>query len=129
MEQTLEILDHYGFCVEMGHKEVGGVKAKMGNSGNFDHIMEQLEIDWKYSTPMQAADNEAQIKHIIRDVFRMNGLEVTFLAKPIHGVAGSGEHTHFGLAARLKDGKVINLQIYDNLGYSYTARFSMQGQG
>ena len=58
---------------------------------------------------MQAADNEAQIKHIIRDVFRMNGLEVTFMAKPIHGVAGSGEHTHFGVAARLKDGKVINL--------------------
>ena len=109
LEQALEILDHYGFGVEMGHKEVGGVKAKMGNSGNFDHIMEQLEIDWKYSTPMQTADNEAQVKHIVRDVFRMNGLEVTFLAKPIHGVAGSGEHTHFGVAARLKDGRVINL--------------------
>ena len=109
MEQTLEILDHYGFGVEMGHKEVGGVKAKMSNSGSFDHIMEQLEIDWKYSTPMQTADNESQIKHIIRDVFRMNNLEVTFLAKPIHGVAGSGEHTHFGVAARLKDGRVVNL--------------------
>lgn len=109
LEQTLEILDRYGFNVEMGHKEVGGVKAKMGNSGNFDHIMEQLEIDWKYATPMQAADNEAQIKHIVRDVFRMNNLEVTFAAKPIHGVAGSGEHTHFGVAARLKDGRQINL--------------------
>ena len=109
MEQVLEILDHYGFGIEMGHKEVGGVKAKMGNSGNFDHIMEQLEIDWKYSSPMQAADNEAQIKHIIRDIFRMNGLEVTFMAKPMIGVAGSGEHTHFGVAARLKDGSVVNL--------------------
>lgn len=109
LEQVLEILDHYGFGVEMGHKEVGGVKAKMGNSGSFDHIMEQLEIDWKYSDPMQAADNESQIKHIIRDVFRMNNLEVTFLAKPIHGVAGSGEHTHFGVAARLKDGSIVNL--------------------
>lgn len=109
LEQTIEILDHYGFNVEMGHKEVGGVKAKMGNSGNFDHIMEQLEIDWKYAGPMQAADNEAQIKHIIRDVFRMNSLEVTFAAKPMHGVAGSGEHTHFGVAARLKDGSRINL--------------------
>ena len=109
LEEVLEILDHYGFGVEMGHKEVGGVKAKMGNSGNFDHIMEQLEVDWKYSSPMQAADNEAQIKHIIRDIFRMNGLEVTFLAKPIHGVAGSGEHTHFGVAAKLKDGRVVNL--------------------
>ena len=109
LEQTLEILDHYGFGVEMGHKEVGGVKAKMGNSGNFDHIMEQLEIDWKYADSMQAADNEAQIRHIIRDVFRMNNLEVTFLAKPIYGVAGSGEHTHFGIAAKLKDGGRVNL--------------------
>ncbi|MBQ2846418.1 MAG: glutamine synthetase, partial [Firmicutes bacterium] len=109
MEQTLEILDHYGFGVEMGHKEVGGVKAKMGNSGIFDHIMEQLEIDWKYSNPMQAADNESQVKNIVRDVFRMNSLEVTFRAKPMHGVAGSGEHTHFGLAAKLKSGKIVNL--------------------
>ena len=109
MEQTLEILDHYGFGIEMGHKEGGGVKAKMSNTGSFDHIMEQLEIDWKYSHPMQTADNESQIKHIIRDVFRMNNLEVTFLAKPIHGVAGSGEHTHFGVAAKLKDGRVVNL--------------------
>lgn len=109
MEQTLEILDHYGFGVEMGHKEVGGVKAKMGNSGAFDHIMEQLEIDWKYAAPMQAADNESQIKNIVKDVFRWNNLDVTFRAKPIHGVAGSGEHTHFGVAARLKDGSVVNL--------------------
>ena len=109
LEQSIEILNHYGFNVEMGHKEVGGVKAKMGNSGNFDHIMEQLEIDWKYAPPMQAADNEAQIKYIIRDVFRMNNLEVTFAAKPIHGVAGSGEHTHFGVAARMKDGTVVNM--------------------
>ena len=109
LEQTIEILNHYGFNVEMGHKEVGGVKAKMGNTGNFDHIMEQLEIDWKYAGPMQAADTEAQIKYIVRDVFRMNSLEVTFAAKPMHGVAGSGEHTHFGVAARLKDGSRINL--------------------
>ena len=109
LEQLLEILDHYDFGVEMGHKEVGGVKAKMGNSGNFDHIMEQLEVDWKYASPMQAADNESQIKHIVRDVFRMNNLEVTFAAKPIVGVAGSGEHTHFGVSARLKDGSMVNL--------------------
>jgi len=109
MEQTLEILEHYGFGVEMGHKEVGGVKAKMGNTGTFDHIMEQLEIDWKYADPMQAADNESQVKNIVKDVFRMNSLDVTFRAKPMIGVAGSGEHTHFGIAARLKDGTVTNL--------------------
>ena len=109
LEETLEILDRYGFEIEMGHKEVGGVRAKMGNSGDFDHIMEQLEIDWKYSDPMQAADNESQIKHIIRDIFRMNSLEVTFLAKPMQGVAGNGEHTHLCAMAKLKSGKTINL--------------------
>ena len=109
LEQTLELLDHYGFGIEMGHKEVGGVKAKMGNSGTFDHIMEQLEIDWKYADPMQAADNEREVRNIVRDVFRMNNLEVTFQAKPIYGVAGSGEHTHFGIAARLRDGRTVNL--------------------
>lgn len=109
LEQTLEVLDHYGFGVEMGHKEVGGVRAKMGNSGQYDHIMEQLEVDWKYASPMQAADNESQVKHIVRDIFRYNGLEVTFLAKPVYGVAGNGEHTHFGVAAKLKDGRLINM--------------------
>jgi glutamine synthetase len=39
----------------------------------------------------------------------MNGLEVSFQAKPIPGVAGSGEHTHVGMAAKLKNGKIVNL--------------------
>ena len=58
---------------------------------------------------MQASDNEREVRNIIRDVFRMNNLEVTFQAKPIYGVAGSGEHTHFGIAARLRDGRTVNL--------------------
>lgn len=109
LEKTLVILDKYGFEIEMGHKEVGGIKAKLGSSGDYDHIMEQLEIDWKYSTALQAADNEMQVKYVVKDIFRLNGLDVTFMAKPIEGVAGSGEHTHMGVAARLKNGKMINL--------------------
>lgn len=109
LEKTLVLLDRYGFEMEMGHKEVGGIKAKLGNSGKYDHIMEQLEIDWKYSSAMQAADNEKQVKYIVRDIFRLHGLEVTFRAKPIEGVAGSGEHTHLGMAAKLKNGKVVSL--------------------
>ena len=62
LEETLMFLDKYGFQVEMGHKEVGGVKARMGNSGHYDHVMEQLEIDWKYADAIQAADNENQVK-------------------------------------------------------------------
>ncbi len=109
LEEVLQVLNRYGFEVEMGHKEVGGVKAKFGNSGRYDHVMEQLEIDWKYSTAVQAADNENHIKYVVRDIFRRYGLDVTFMAKPIEGVAGSGEHTHMGIAADLKDGRRVNL--------------------
>ena len=109
LEKTIEILDCYGIGMEMGHKEVGGVKSKLTSSGRMDHIMEQLEIDWKYSNPLQAADNEKLVKYIVRDVFNSFGLNTTFKAKPVEGVAGSGEHTHFGVSAKLKSGKVINL--------------------
>lgn len=109
LEETLIVLDKYGFEVEMGHKEVGGVRAKMRNSGHYDHVMEQLEIDWKYSDAMQAADNENQVKYVVRDIFAMHGLDVTFMAKPFEGVAGSGEHTHLGLAAKLKSGKIVSM--------------------
>lgn len=109
LEKSIEILEYYGFEVEMGHKEVGGVKSKLTSSGNHDHIMEQLEIDWKYSDPMQASDNEKMAKYIIRDIFNHFGLNTTFNAKPNPGVAGSGEHTHIGVSAKLKNGEVVNL--------------------
>lgn len=109
LEEVLLILEQYGFDMEMGHKEVGGVKAKLENSGNYDHVMEQLEIDWKYTSAVQAADNENHIKYVVRDIFRLYGLEVTFMAKPMEGVAGSGEHTHMGVAAKLKNGRLVNL--------------------
>jgi glutamine synthetase len=109
LEKTLMVLDRYGFKVEMGHKEVGGIKAKLGSSGDYDHVMEQLEIDWEYSSALQAADNENQVKYVVKDIFRAHGLDVTFMAKPMDGVAGNGEHTHMGVSARLKSGKTVNL--------------------
>ncbi len=109
MEQSLIYLDFYGLEAEMGHKEVGGVKAKMNGDGSFDHIMEQLEIDWKYSTALQCADNELIAREIVKDTFLFNGLEVTFMAKPVEGVAGNGEHVHVGITAQLKNGKTKNL--------------------
>ncbi|MGE5676718.1 MAG: glutamine synthetase [Pseudomonadota bacterium] len=109
LEQSLLLMDKYNLNPEMGHKEVGGIKAKLDETGNLTHIMEQLEIDWKYDTALQAADNEKWVRYIVKEVFRKNGLDVTFNAKPIEGVAGNGEHTHVGVAVRLKSGKLINL--------------------
>ncbi len=109
LEQCLLMMEKYNLHPEMGHKEVGGVKAKLDETGNLTHIMEQLEIDWKYDSSLQAADNEKIVKSLIREIYRLNGLEVTFHAKPIEGVAGSGKHTHIGVAAKLKNGKILNL--------------------
>ena len=109
LEQSLLMMTKYGFEPEMGHKEVGGIKAKLSEAGSFTHIMEQLEIDWKYDSSLQSIDNEKYVRTLVKEIFRLNGLEVTFDAKPIEGVAGNGKHTHVGIAIKLKDGRRINL--------------------
>jgi glutamine synthetase len=109
LEQCLTLMEEYGFEPEMGHKEVGGVKAQLGETGSLTHIMEQLEIDWKFSDALQCADNELFIRNLVRETFRLNSLDVTFLAKPVQDVAGSGKHTHIGVTVKLKNGKRVNL--------------------
>lgn len=109
LEECLLLMEKYGLEPEMGHKEVGGVKAAINHKGRHDHIMEQLEIDWKYNEAVQAADNVMFIRSLIKEVFRKNGLEVTFLAKPIENVAGNGMHVHQSIILKLKNGKKINL--------------------
>ncbi|MBR7025912.1 MAG: glutamine synthetase [Selenomonadaceae bacterium] len=109
LEKCLVALDEYGLQVEMGHKEVGGLKAQIDESGRLTHVCEQLEIDWKFADAVQAADNEIVVRTIVKEIFRAEGLEVSFKAKPMIGLAGNGEHTHIGLAAVTSDGKVHNL--------------------
>ena len=109
LEKTLIILQKMGVEPEMGHKEVGGINSSVSIDGNIKHAMEQLEIDWKYSNPMQSSDNELIIREVVEDVFSLHGLQVDFEAKPLHGVAGSGEHTHVGVSIKLKNGKLKNL--------------------
>lgn len=109
LEEVLIMLENYGLEPEMGHKEVGGVKGKISREGRLYDVMEQLEIDWKYSDPLQAADNEIFARYVIKEIFRKNGLEAIFVAKPVDGVAGSGEHVHVGMGIELKNARKINL--------------------
>jgi glutamine synthetase len=109
LEESLLVMDRYGLDPEMGHKEVGGFTSEMGGNGQHDHVMEQLEIDWRYSSALQAADNDILVREIVSDVFHRYGLEITFSAKPFAGVAGNGKHTHLGLAVKLRDGSMRNL--------------------
>lgn len=109
LEQCVEALEAYGLSPEMGHKEVGGMKGHIDSNGNMTHVYEQIEIDWKFADALQAADNELAVRIIVKEIFRENGLEVNFKAKPMIGLAGNGEHTHIGLGAIMKDGSFVNL--------------------
>lgn len=109
LEQSVLEIDRYGLEAEMGHKEVGGLKAHMDESGNMTHVCEQIEIDWKFSNALQAADNELLVRTVVKEIFRANGLEANFKAKPMIGLAGNGEHTHFGIMAIMKNGSKVNL--------------------
>ena len=119
LEKIMGLLESYDLKPEMAHKEVGGITNKIDKEGRITHVMEQLEIDWRFSNPVQAADNEIFIKDLIEDQFRYHGLEVLFKAKPIEGVAGNGEHTHLGAAAVLKDKTKVNLFSPNNMKKDY----------
>jgi glutamate-ammonia ligase len=105
--------------MEMGHKEVGGLKAQIDENGCMTHVCEQIEIDWQFDSAVQAADNELFVRTFVREIFRLYGLEVNFKAKPLIGLAGNGEHTHLSLAAITKDGKRHSLFAADDQNADY----------
>jgi len=124
LENSLLLLNRYDLNAEMGHKEVGGVKGKVSPSGDLFDVMEQIELDWQYSDPVQACDNELFVRIFVKELFRRKGLEVSFMAKPVEGVAGSGEHMHLGMGVILNNGDKINLfapteedQYLSSIGY------------
>lgn len=125
LENTIYIMDLYGFDVEMGHKEVGGVTSPISVTGKSEHIMEQLEIDWKYDDEIHTCDKEHFIRHLVKDIFHMHKLEVTFRAKPIEGVAGSGKHVHIGVSCKLKNGERRNLFSHKDLTTRYTTSYGL----
>ncbi len=121
IEESVIELKNCGLTPEMAHKEVGGVVSSLNKSNEYSH-MEQVEIDWKYDNAMQSIDNEWIAKDIIHDVFANNGLDVTFKAKPIDGVAGSGEHHHIGIIIKTEK-KTYNLFSPKDLSSDFLNRF------
>lgn len=75
-------LEDLGFEIEASHHEVG-------NS--------QHEIDWKYADALTSCDNIQIFKLIVRSVASRHDLHASFMAKPIHGSAGSGMHFNISL--------------------------------
>lgn len=63
----------------------------------------QNEIDFHYSDPLSAADNNSTFKWVVRTKAFSNGLYADFSPKPITGEAGSG--MHINLSYQYIDGK------------------------
>ncbi|KLK88386.1 glutamine synthetase [Methanoculleus sediminis] len=85
--EAILALTEMGFDIEASHHEVAE---------------SQHEIDFKYSDALHTADNVITFKFAVKTMALMRGLHASFMAKPIHGINGSGMHTNCSLA---KDGK------------------------
>ncbi|MFA6938333.1 MAG: glutamine synthetase family protein [Treponema sp.] len=57
----------------------------------------QNEIDFKYNTPVKAADNLSTFKTVVRTIAAQDGLFASFMPKPIEDKAGSGLHLNISL--------------------------------
>ena len=57
----------------------------------------QHEIDFRYDEAVNSADSTITIKTIVKTVAANQNLIGTFMAKPFHGINGSGMHVHQSL--------------------------------
>ncbi|ABP95767.1 MULTISPECIES: type I glutamate--ammonia ligase [Metallosphaera] len=109
MDVRLDIIQtltkYFGFTIEAAHHEV----ATAG----------QGEIDFRFSTMVDAADKLQTLKYVIRNVAAKYGLVATFMPKPMFGDNGTGMHTHFSLWT--KNGK--NLMYDPNDEYAELSQF------
>ena len=78
----VDALEAFGIRVEAAHHEVA---------------QGQHEIDFEYSDALRTADNAITFKFALKAIAQQHGLYATFMPKPIHGINGSGMHTHQSL--------------------------------
>lgn len=76
-------LKDVGLTVECHHHEV----ATAG----------QCEIDFRYSTMLNTADNLMLFKYTVKNVAKLFGKTATFMPKPLYGDNGNGMHCHQSL--------------------------------
>lgn len=96
-------LEKMGFEIEAAHHEVA--------EG-------QHEIDFKYASALEAADNIQTFKLVVKTIARKNGYFATFMPKPVAGINGSGMHTNMSLFT--KEGNAFE-DVSDEMGLSKAA--------
>jgi len=103
-EMMLTLID-CGVECEVQHHEVG-------TAG-------QAELDIKYGTLVQTADNLMKYKYVIKNTAFQNGYTVTFMPKPLFQDNGSGMHTHMSL---WKEGQNV---FFDERGYAQVSETAL----
>jgi glutamine synthetase len=81
-QDMVDALEAFGISVEAAHHEVAAG---------------QHEIDFEYADALKTADNAITFKFALKAIAQQHGLYATFMPKPIHGINGSGMHTHQSL--------------------------------
>jgi len=99
LKEIITALKNFGIDVETGHHEVGNG---------------QYEIDFRYGDALTTADRVLTLKYTVKKIAQKYNVRATFMAKPLHGTAGSGMHTHQSL---FKAGSSENLFYDENNHY------------
>jgi glutamine synthetase len=82
--ETIRALEEVGIAIEYHHHEVAP---------------SQHEIDMRYASALDMADQTLTYRLIVKEVAAKNGVYATFMPKPLYGENGSGMHTHMSLFA------------------------------
>ncbi len=82
----------------------------------------QCELDMRFNTLVQMADNLLKFKYVIKNVAKKANKTVTFMPKPLFGDNGSGMHVHFSI---WKGGKNL---FYGN-GYAGLSEMALYAVG
>ncbi len=110
-QDMVDALEAFGIRVEAAHHEVA--------EG-------QHEIDFEYADALRTADNAITFKFALKAVAQQHGLYATFMPKPIHGINGSGMHTHQSLWS-IDDERNAFADPENKYGLSDVARSYMAG--
>ena len=107
----VDALEAFGIRVEAAHHEVA---------------QGQHEIDFEYSDALRTADNAITFKFALKAIAQQHGLYATFMPKPIHGINGSGMHTHQSLYS-IAESRNAFADPDNKYGLSEVARSYMAG--
>ena len=110
-QDMVDALEAFGIRVEAAHHEVAAG---------------QHEIDFEYADALKTADNAITFKFALKAIAQQHGLYATFMPKPIHGINGSGMHTHQSLFSIAEDRNAF-ADASDPYGLSDVARSYMAG--